>query len=288
MSCTSPSSEALIFTRKRTREKQLEPYSEAEVLEETHRNKIPRQSVVNPSSEPREPEDNGLSTNKCMPPNHHITARSLVTTIESGPPPESEESTFKTLTEESIFDHIRRKSKNFPVINKLKTMDFESLLWTKDSSESLAMTGSAASEILKEMNPDEVLRDMISTSDLEPREVEKDAFVSKDSTEVKHNIYFGSSYGSLNLPPKVSSTNADLSSIKMLSFDISMSKNEEQLADPVSSMKSSSKQQCSSRESKRQQCSPNEFKRLCCSLETASETKEAESFLGFKSVFSFL
>ncbi|GMY13327.1 DExH-box ATP-dependent RNA helicase DExH17 isoform X5 [Fagus crenata] len=288
MSCTSPSSEALIFTRKRTREKQLELYSEAEVLEETDRNKIPRQSVVNPSSEPREAEDNGLSTNKCMPPNHHITARSLATTIESGPPPESEESTFKTLTEESIFDHIRRKSKNFPVINKLKTMDFESLLWTKDSSESLAMTGSAASEILKEMNPDEVLRDMISTSDLEPREVEKDAFVSKDSTEVKNNIYFGSSYGSLNLPPKVSSTNADLSSIKMLSFDISMSKNKEQLADPVSSMKSSSKQQCSSRESKRQQCSPNEFKRLCCSLETASETKEAESFLGFKSVFSFL
>lgn len=271
-SACSPLSETLIFTRKRTREKQLELQSEVEVLEETDRNKIPRQSVVNPSSETIEAEDYGLGTYKCMTPNHHITARSLDTMIEGGPPPESAESTLKTSIEESIFDHIRRKSKNFPVINKSKTKDFESLLWTKEHfSDSQADSSSASSEILKEMNPDKVLR----TSDSE-------------STEVKHNIYFGSSYGLLNLPPRVSSTNADSSSTKMLSFDISMLKNREQLAEPVSSMKSSSKQQCSPRESKRQQCSPNEFKRQCCSMETTSETKEADSFLGFKSVFSFL
>ncbi|XP_050271163.1 DExH-box ATP-dependent RNA helicase DExH17 isoform X3 [Quercus robur] len=271
-SASSPLSETLIFTRKRTREKQLELQSEVEVLEETDRNKIPRQSVVNPSSETIEAEDYGLDTYKCMTPNHHITARSLDTMIEGGPPPESAESTLKTSIEESIFDHIRRKSKNFPVINKSMTKDFESLLWTKEHfSDSQADSSSASSEILKEMNPDKVLR----TSDSE-------------STEVKHNIYFGSSYGLLNLPPRVSSTNADSSSTKMLSFDISMLKNREQLAEPVSSMKSSSKQQCSPRESKRQQCSPNEFKRQCCSMETTSETKEADSFLGFKSVFSFL
>ncbi|KAK7825009.1 dexh-box atp-dependent rna helicase dexh17 [Quercus suber] len=197
-SACSPLSETLIFRRKCTREKQLELQSEVEVLEETDRNKIARQSVVKPSSETTEAEDYGLNSNKCMTPSHHITARSLDTLIKGGPPPESEESKLKTSIEESIFDHIRKRSKNFPLINKSKTKDFESLLWTKEHfSDSQADSSSASSEILKEMNPDKVLR----TSDSE-------------STE----------------------------------------------------------------------CSPNEFKRPCCSLETASETKEADSFLGFKSI----
>lgn len=54
----SPSSEPLILTRKRAREKQLEPYNEVEVLEELEWNKIPRWAVVNPSSESKETEQN--------------------------------------------------------------------------------------------------------------------------------------------------------------------------------------------------------------------------------------
>lgn len=265
----------MILTRKRTREKQLELRSEViEVLEETDRNNITRPSVVSSSSEPREAERNGHGTTKC--------------TI----PPEPEESTSKTLTEGSIFDHIRKKSKNFPVINKLKTIDSELLLWTKEhSSESGAEFGTAYSEILNELNSDKVLTDTITISDLEPRKVERDSCVSKESTKVRHNLFSGSSpgtYGLMNLPPRVSSPSGDLSSIEMLSFDISMLKNNGQSADPVSSMKSSRKQQCSSREFKRQHYSPTVSRRQLCSSETANETTEADSFLGFKSVFSFL
>ncbi|KAB1209142.1 putative ATP-dependent DNA helicase HFM1 [Morella rubra] len=287
----SPSSEALILKRKRTLEKQFVLHGEVEVLEETGRYKIPRQCVVDSSSESREADHYGIGTNKCATPKHHVTSRSLGAMIEGILPPEPEESTFKTSTEESIFDLIRKKSKNFPVINKSKTIDSAPSLWTKErSSESRAGSGSAAS-ILKEMNSGEVLRDTIIILDSEPTEGGKDARVSKESSKVKHDLFRGSSpctYGLLNPPPRVSSMESDLSSMKMLSFDISILKNNEQLADPLSSMKSSMEQPCSSRESKSQQFSPSVPRGQCCSSETATENREADSFLGFKSVFSFL
>ncbi|KAE8021512.1 hypothetical protein FH972_007396 [Carpinus fangiana] len=249
------SSEALNLTRRHTREKRLELHSDVEFLEERDSNKITPPSVVNLSSEPGEAERNGHGTTKCtIPP----------------------ESTSKTLTEESIFDHIRKKSRNFPVINKLKTIDSEPLLWTKErSSESQAEFGTATSEILNEMHSDKVLTDTIT----------------KESTKVGHNLYSESSsgaYGLLNLPPRVSSPSGDLSSIEMLSSDISMLKNNGQSVDHVSSMKSSRKQQFRSKEIKKQHCSPIVSRRHFCSSETACETREADSFLGFQSVFSFL
>lgn len=266
-SACSPSSEALPLTRKRKLGQLLELHSEVEVLEGTGRSKIIRQGVINPSSESIEVEHIGISTTKCITPKPAIDF-----------PPEPEQRTFKSLTEESIFDHISKKSKNFPVTNKSKTIIFE--------------------PSLKDINSDIVMRDTIIISDSErPREVEKenDAFVSKESTKVKHNLFPGSStsssgtFGLLNIPSRISSTNGDLSSIKMLSFDISMLKNNEQMAeDPVISNKSSRKQQHSPGESKKQQCSPSAPRRPSCSSETASETREADSYLGFKSVFSFL
>ncbi|KAG6719998.1 hypothetical protein I3842_03G036300 [Carya illinoinensis] len=286
----SPSSEALPLTRKRTLGQLLELHREVEVLEETGRNKIPRQGGANPSSESREVEHNGINTNKCITPKPQVTARSLGAAIEDWLPPEPEQGAFKTLTEESIFDHISKKSKNFPVINKSKTIISEPSLWTQEHSEGRDEFGSSASETLKDTNSDKVLKDTIVISDFEPSEVEKDA-CSKESTKVKHNLFPGSSsgtFGLLNIPPRASGTNGDLSSIKMLSFDISMLKNNEQIADPVSSTKSSRKQQHSPRESKKQQCSRSEPRRQFCSSETASETREADSYLGFKSVFSFL
>lgn len=287
----SPSSEALILKRKRTLEKQFVLHGEVEVLEETGRYKIPRQCVVDSSSESREAEHYGIGTNKCATPKHYVTSRSLGAMIEGVLPPEPEESTFKTSTEESIFDLIRKKSKNFPVINKSKTIDSAPSLWTKErSSESRAGSGSAAS-ILKEMNSGEVLRDTIIILDSEPTEGGKDARVSKESSKVEHDLFRGSSpctYGLLNPPPRVSSMESDLSSMKMLSFDISILKNNEQLADPLSSMKSSREQPCSSRESKSQQFSASVPRGQCCSSETATENREEDSFLGFKSVFSFL
>lgn len=65
-----PSSEPLVMARKRAREKKLEPDSKVEVLEELEWNKIPRRTVVNPSSEPKEAEQHISSIN------NHPTPRS--------------------------------------------------------------------------------------------------------------------------------------------------------------------------------------------------------------------
>lgn len=70
----SPSTEALILTRKRTREKQLESYSEVEVLNELGEN-IPKWSMAKSYVEPSEAEQNAHNTGNHPIQNNHITAR---------------------------------------------------------------------------------------------------------------------------------------------------------------------------------------------------------------------
>ncbi|TQD98072.1 hypothetical protein C1H46_016337 [Malus baccata] len=69
----SASTEPLVLTRKRAREKQLEPHREFEVLEELEWNKIPRRTAVNPSSEPKEAEQNQHNTNNLPTPRSSAT-----------------------------------------------------------------------------------------------------------------------------------------------------------------------------------------------------------------------
>ncbi|XP_021824640.1 DExH-box ATP-dependent RNA helicase DExH17 isoform X1 [Prunus avium] len=242
----SPSSEPLVLTRKRAREKQLEPYNEVQVLEELEWNKIPRWAVVNPSSEFKETEQN----------QHSLMDE------RAGLPLEPGDGAFKTSREETIFEHIQTKAKNFPVINKSKVVVSGSLTKTKEQpSKNHPVLSMDPSGVQKGTNSNEVLRNTALISDLETKEVEKDEC------------------GISNASPRGLGNAAHLSSRKMLSFDISMLKNTRPSADPGSSMES---------RRRKQQPSPIVPQRQCCTLTTVAKTREVETFLGFQSVFSFL
>lgn len=123
----------------------------------------------------------------------------------------------KSVTEETIFDHIRKKSKNYPVLNvKLpKILDSESLPYTNNHSENPLEPSFSAPEISKHTDHG-VLSDTIGVTNMQ-------------------------------------------------SFDISMIKG--------SSMEDNRKQKCQPESSR---------------LAVTGKTRQVDSFLGFKSVFSFL
>ncbi|XP_048327606.1 DExH-box ATP-dependent RNA helicase DExH17 isoform X9 [Ziziphus jujuba] len=262
----SPSTEALILTRKRTREKQLESYSEVEVLNELGEN-IPKWSMAKSYVEPSEAEQNAHNTGNHPIQNNHITARnsdaSNFMDDAGGLPPDPKDFPFKSFTEETIFDHIRKKAKNFPQLRKQPeycTDAFDVLQGTKCS---------------------DVMGDYILISDTENGEVEKDVYGSRVSQKVKQNLYSGSSYqtfGTKNVTPRISSTGTDQSSIKMPAFDVPVLKNSKEKSDPCSSIESR----------KKQRHYPSVLQKQCRSLATASKIREVESFLGFETVFSFL
>ncbi|XP_024179709.1 DExH-box ATP-dependent RNA helicase DExH17 isoform X2 [Rosa chinensis] len=237
-----PSSEPLELARKRAREKKLGPESGVEVLEELEWNKVQRRTVVNPSSELKEAEQH-LSSIK----NHPNPRSSAALNVMDG-------------RGETIFEHIRTKAKNFPVINKPNVEEAESLIQTKQrlykTEPEFSMDITA---VLKGRKPNEVIRD----------------------TECDGRLLSGSScnpHGILNASPGGLSNGANLSSSNMPSFDISMFKNPKRPADPASTMENTRK---------KHQHSPIVPPRHC-SLTAAGKSREVETFLGFESVFSFL
>ncbi|KAJ7970807.1 DExH-box ATP-dependent RNA helicase [Quillaja saponaria] len=283
----SPSAEVLCLTRKRSRENRRELH-DVEILEEKNVLKFPRHSVVNPLVEFVGAEQNGHDIYQYLTLKDHDTSRSSndIDLLADGGvfPPEPEEGSYQTKIEETIFYHIQRKAKNFPVINKFDSMGpfIQEKKFSQNNSESLA----AAFDVSKQTYSSAIVRDTIVIPDPETSEPEKDSHGIKDSKKVRHYKFEGSSgiQGVPNLPQQNSSSNADLSSIRI---DVPMLKNKLS-SEPGSCMRSSKNQHFSGRESKEELSSPSEIRRQCWSLETASKTKEVESYLGFKSVFSFL
>ncbi|TYI86433.1 hypothetical protein E1A91_D04G064700v1 [Gossypium mustelinum] len=208
---------------------------------------------------------------------HHITAGSSVTinlTDESGYlPSEPEAFSFKSLTEEAIFDHIRKKSKHFPVINTPKPIDTDCCICTEEhNSANQPESGNATLGTSKYA---------MVISEPEPGEVNRDACGTKVGTKTKNNVLQGSSGGANGesaVSPKVSSTKTATSSVQMLSFDISMAKNSKHLADLGSSIQ----------DGRKDKPSPSDSKRQSRSLASTDQAREVGSFLGFQSVFSFL
>lgn len=278
----SASTEPLVLTRKRAREKQLEPHREFEILEELEWNKIPRRTAVNPSSEPKEAEQNQHNTNNLPTPRSSTTMNpmddrgrivtqthaethtnhslvliyvmwsywSLHSTlyVEAGLPLEPEDGTFKTSREETIFEHIRTKAKNFPVINKSKVVDSGySTVKEHPSKSRLEFSMDTTGKLKGTIESNRVLRDT--------------AFVS-DSGARKVSI--------------VSPRGLGDGAAKMLSFDISMLKNTKKSPEPGSAGK------------RKHELSPLVPQRQWCSLTSAGKTREADTFLGFESIFSFL
>ncbi|OMO59219.1 hypothetical protein CCACVL1_24992 [Corchorus capsularis] len=191
----SPTSEGLILPRKRAR------------------HQIHEQIVLDDSSpQSNEPEQNFLNgMNDYLSRKHHMATGSSVSTIDltddSGDLPSEPEATlFKSLTEETIFDHIRKKSRNFPVINTPKSIESDCFIWTEEEHSSATQP--------------EFFNAALETN-------------ANSGKNGKNN-------GKSAVSSIVSSTNTGSSSVKMLSFDISMLKKKKQ--------------------------SPSEFKNQCCSV----------------------
>ncbi|KAM1009380.1 hypothetical protein FF1_044829 [Malus domestica] len=243
----SASTEPLFLTRKRAREKQLEPHREFEVLEELEWNKIPRRTAVNPSSKPKEAEQNQHNTNNLPTPRSSATMKPM-DDREAGLPLEPEDGTFKTSREETMFEHIRTKAKNFPVINKPKVVDSVYSTMKEHPSKSRLEFSIDTTGTLKGT----------AKSNKVPRDT---AFDSDSGTRKASNV-----------SPRGLGDGA----AKMLSFDISMLKNTKKSPEPGSAGK------------RKHELSPLVPQRQWCSLTSAGKTREADTFLGFESIFSFL
>ncbi|XP_057997626.1 DExH-box ATP-dependent RNA helicase DExH17-like isoform X1 [Hevea brasiliensis] len=286
-SSSSPLSEALLFTRKHPYKKDIDLDTELIVIEEIEGSKIPQQIVTNPSSEIREMEQNGYNINNHLAPKQGTPSRSSGTMnfldYKGGRPSESEKSILKSLTEETIFGHIRERANNFPVLSR--TMQSESPMWTKEqSTENQPEFCIAASDALSEMfSDDKIMRETVIISDLEPGGTVMNDCDSSAGAKVKENKFPRSpclTYESLSISPRISRINNDPSCMEILPFDISMIKDNTRSLDSASSMEHKRKQL--------KHCSPNGSKRQCWSMAMAGKTKEVDSFHGFESVFSFL
>lgn len=199
--------------------------------------------------------------------------------IQGGLPSKSETSGLNGPTQDTIFDHIRKKAQYFPALSR--TLQFDSVAETKEYSfENQPDFCIAASQGLKEVNTDRSTGDTIVISDSETRRG-IDASSTEPGSRVKDDKFSRSPHGergSSSAPPRVSCINTDPSSIEMLPFDISMIKHNTRLAGSRNS----------TAYGRKKQSSPNGSKRHCCSLEMAGKNREVDSFLGFTSVFSFL
>ena len=309
----SPSSEALILTRKRTHEQQLELHV-TEALEETERSKIPRRAMVSPFLHSREAELNGPgisknSTTKYQPATGSLVVMNfmddrgaflfyfikcyyyyhysvlygvlnhLFVSIQADLP-ERTESTSQIVTENTIFDHIRRKAKNFLVFNKSETPESDSTILTKEHfSENQPVLHEDSFDTLEGTNSSEALKTTVVISDSEPKKMEKESHHVREGAKMDPNIISGSTcstHGSLDPLPEVSSIQTDPTHIP--SFYVSRVKNNVQNADPGMCVKNIRKRSLS----------PNGSKGQCCPAATPGKIREVDSFLGFKSVFSFL
>ncbi|XP_050223157.1 DExH-box ATP-dependent RNA helicase DExH17 isoform X2 [Mercurialis annua] len=234
-SASSPLSEAPLFTRNRRHDNDHKVDGELVDVEVIEYTKIPQQNVLNLTSEIREPEHKRhINKHPTRTPVKNLSAMNFVE--EKGGHP----------TEETIFDHIREKADNFPLLSRIKQS--ESPLWTKESTmEYEPEFYSAAKGTLGAKPDDKIKNNSRIISELEPEGI-------------------------------VSNIRNASSPTGILSFDISMMKDNTRPMDTENAMDYKRKKHFS----------PNESKRQCCSFDAVGKTREVDSFLGFESVFSFL
>ena len=200
----------------------------------------------------------------------------LFASIQAGLP-QRMESTSQIVTEYAIFDHIRRKAKNFPLLNKSETPESDSTILTKEHFlKNQPALLEDVFDTLDGINSNEAPKKVIFISDPEPKETQKECHGAR---EMDVDIISGSTYGthwSLDLPPIVSSIQTDPTHTP--SFYVSKAKSDKQNADLGLIVNNIRKKNHS----------PIGSKGQCCPAATPGQIREVESFLGFKSVFSFL
>ncbi|KAL1314782.1 hypothetical protein HN51_041606 [Arachis hypogaea] len=232
-----------VLTRNHAREKRPAISHDILVLDDADTAKVPQTNQTNFPADPSRLECN--DANLKLTSNDQNSAGSsndMNHIVETGVfLPDSEARTYAMPTEETVFDHILRKSNNFPQINKPDCL--ESVIWKTELFSKNHLN--AALGIATERNPSDMVTDSILNSFMGSVEAEKYASGVQVDTEKKR------------------------------------------LLDSAYFEEGGKKQHCSSGESKEVKSSLSEA-RQSCTLETACQMKEAESYLGFKSVFSFL
>ncbi|XP_022134426.1 DExH-box ATP-dependent RNA helicase DExH17 [Momordica charantia] len=245
---------------------------------------------------------------------------------EAEPATGNDEDECKIITERTVFDHIREKAKSFPVLGASKNRAYlpapEAYSLTRNMQQIELQVEALEEKQRNEPSPHAnvdsfsgfreelgnqylTLQNHITSGSHEKDdnkgELELDLQTEESKIIVTEETIFdhikrkansfpvvsqfcvntAGTYGKLNQPSRDSSlslSDAELASAQMLSFDISMMK-EKKRPRPASPNISSTWSH---------QSPPVDSKKKCCSLETATETREVDPFVGFKSVFSFL
>ncbi|KAL2500073.1 ATP-dependent DNA helicase MER3-like protein [Abeliophyllum distichum] len=277
----SPSLETLTLIRKRTREKHLELDSGIEFLEEKESSKIPRGNVVIQYPELTEIEQSRHFLDKDATPDGHNSSIGSYLMSDAGKFPadvwvkgklvtETQYVESENLTEGNIFGYIRKKARNFPDFDNLKsvgsnlvTLDCES--YHENGSE----RGSSYLYGFGYANPNRLVQDIVII-DGETTDTSRNTIFNERDANLKDTVLCGTSDTRRNIsfPTKASFTG---------------------LEQKITQVPSHSNLSESSAESNvKKLSSPNLLKEQNCSLAIEGEIKKENSFLGFQSVFSFL
>ncbi|KAG7033104.1 DExH-box ATP-dependent RNA helicase DExH17, partial [Cucurbita argyrosperma subsp. argyrosperma] len=228
----------------------------------------------------------------------------------------NDEDECKIITERTVFDHIRKKAKSFPVLAASKNSAYspapETYSFTRNTQPLEFQVEALEEKQRNELSPhtkvesfsgfrEEVGNEFRTLQNHFPSgphfmddekgelglQTEESKIIITEETifddiKRKGNSFPVVSQICVNTPGAYSKLNrasdAEVASMQMLSFDISMMK-ENKRPRPASPNISNTWNH---------QSPPVETKKNCCSLETATETREVDPFVGFKSVFSFL
>ncbi|KAJ8749924.1 hypothetical protein K2173_013839 [Erythroxylum novogranatense] len=215
---SSPSSKAFLLTKKRPREKDVD--HELDAIEQIEASIILPQVKPNMGG-PRQEGQYELEIERPLKPMRHMNADSSITMnfvhVSDGLPSETCEDMHQIPNKDTIFDHIRRKAENFPVLSR--TTESDSPFWSKKQlSENRPELCIAAFETLEEGLYDKATRDATFIWEFEAGGKVKDIRRTEALTKVKNVLSSPSPRG--NVTPTFSRMNSDPSSVEMLSFDI--------------------------------------------------------------------
>lgn len=203
--------------------------------------------------------------------------------------PEPKARSYENVTEETVFDHIIRKSKDFPQTSKhdcAQTAIPKTEFFSKNHPNSLK---SALGVVPKTNFSDTVTGNMLM-SDKEPADTKNYSSGIQVGNSVEHKKFEDSfcTDGVVNICKGFLTPNSVQSSNFVPIGGFPMSKEKNWSSDSGSFEQSSKKQRCLPMESKEEKLNPCEIIRQFCSWETSGQMNQTEPCLRFKSVFSFL
>ncbi|OIV97201.1 hypothetical protein TanjilG_28952 [Lupinus angustifolius] len=254
-----PSLEVLL-KRNHSREKRPDLRYEVVDLDDADRLEVPQQTHVNSPTELSKIEHNDINPYATLNDHNSNTAgnsNSMSSIVDTDVfVPEPEVGPHEKSTEEMVFDHIRRKSKDFPLISKVdcgESIVQKTELFSNIHPSSLSSLNTDFLKITKTNSPD-MITDTRLTSFTETAEMEKYSSSIQGGTEVQCNIFEGfcgtAIDGVLNISKGVFSSNSVESSMHLPNFSASILKEKKRTSDTDSFAKTSKKQHCFSRESK--------------------------------------